>query len=210
MKTKIKAVVFDMDGVLIDAREWHYDALNKALKLFGAEISKQDHLSNYDGLPTLKKLKMLSDQGKIPVGLHNFINELKQEYTLQMVYTNCKPSFQHQYALAKLSKMGYKLAVCSNSVRNTIQVMMEKSDLLKYLEFYLSNQDVVLSKPNPEIYINAIHKLSIKPSECLVIEDNKNGIEAAHSAGAFVLEVASPNEVSLQRILDKIFEIENA
>ena len=53
----IKAVLFDMDGVLIDARDWHYEALNKALAIFGMEINRYDHLVTYDGLPTKKKLE---------------------------------------------------------------------------------------------------------------------------------------------------------
>ncbi|HCF3308648.1 TPA: HAD hydrolase-like protein, partial [Pseudomonas aeruginosa] len=54
----IKAVIFDMDGVLIEAKDWHYDALNKALNLFGYNISRHDHLTSYDGLPTSRKLEM--------------------------------------------------------------------------------------------------------------------------------------------------------
>jgi beta-phosphoglucomutase len=52
----IKAVVFDMDGVLIEAKDWHYEALNRALKLFGYEISRYEHLTTFDGLPTRRKL----------------------------------------------------------------------------------------------------------------------------------------------------------
>ena len=57
---QIKAVLFDMDGVLIDAKEWHYEALNRALALFGMPISRFEHLTTFDGLPTRKKLEMLS------------------------------------------------------------------------------------------------------------------------------------------------------
>ena len=60
MRNEIKAIVFDMDGVLIEAKDWHYEALNRALRLFGYEISRYDHLVTYDGLPTSKKLEMLS------------------------------------------------------------------------------------------------------------------------------------------------------
>ena len=56
---EIKAIIFDMDGVLIEAKDWHYEALNRALSLFGMEISRYDHLVTYDGLPTTKKLEML-------------------------------------------------------------------------------------------------------------------------------------------------------
>ena len=77
---KIKAVIFDMDGVLIDAKDWHYEALNRALELFGYTISRYDHLVTYDGLPTRKKLEMLTKERDLPKELHSFINEMKQQF----------------------------------------------------------------------------------------------------------------------------------
>ena len=68
MRNKIKAVLFDMDGVLIDAKDWHYEALNKALKLFGIEINRYDHLTTFDGLPTKVKLDLLSKRFYLPEG----------------------------------------------------------------------------------------------------------------------------------------------
>lgn len=206
----IKAVIFDMDGVLIDAREWHFEALNNALKHFGVEISKYEHLITFDGLPTKKKLEMLSLESRMPRGLHNFINDLKQDYTMEIVHQSCKPIFQHQYALAKLKAEGYKIAVCSNSVRNSIDVMMQKAGLNEYLDFFLSNQDVVNGKPDPEIYTRAIDKLGLIPSECLVVEDNENGIKAALASGAHLLRVGSPDDVNLHKIINRIKEIDNA
>ena len=79
---KPKAVLFDMDGVLIDAREWHYDALNRALSLFGHDIDRYSHLTAYDGLPTRKKLEMLSIDKGLPRGLHKFINSMKLSFGL--------------------------------------------------------------------------------------------------------------------------------
>lgn len=207
---KIKAVIFDMDGVLIDAREWHYDSLNAALRIFGTEISRYDHLVTFDGLPTKKKLEMLSIEGGLPRGLHDFINELKQQYTLEIVYAKCKPTFQHQYALSKLKAEGYLLAVCSNSVRKSIEIMMEKSGLAQYLDFFLSNQDVEKGKPDPEIYTKAIERMGLQPSECLIVEDNDNGIKAAIASGAHLLKVENPDDVHYFNILTKIEEIENA
>ncbi len=90
---KIKAILFDMDGVLIDAKEWHYEALNKALSLFGMEISRYDQLVTYDGLPTKKKLQMLSRERGLPESLHGFLNALKQKYTQEMIFTKCHPEF---------------------------------------------------------------------------------------------------------------------
>lgn len=197
---KIKAIVFDMDGVLIDAKEWHYEALNKALGLFGYEISKHDHLATYDGLPTMVKLRMLSEEKGVPVGLHSFISEMKQIYTVERIFNDCKPVFAHEYALARLKKEGYLLAVASNSMRETVQLMMEKSNLIQYLNFYLSNQDVKKTKPDPEIYQLAVEKLRLQPDECLVVEDNQNGILAAQRAGVAVMQVKTTFDVNYENI----------
>lgn len=198
--SQIKAIIFDMDGVLVDAKDWHYHALNKALSLFGMPISRQDHLCTYDGLPTRKKLEILSAERGLPQKLHPFISELKQKYTLEIVFSECKPVFYHHYALAHLKKSGYKIAVCSNSIRKTVEIMMEKSGLDDYLDFFLSNEDVENPKPHPEIYQKAIQQLGLKPTECLIIEDNINGIKAARASGAHIMEVASVDDVNLENI----------
>ncbi|CAI1852832.1 HAD family phosphatase [Serratia fonticola] len=203
----IKAVIFDMDGVLIDAKEWHFHSLNDALNVFGMEISRHDHLVTYDGLPTKKKLEMLSLESGLPQSLHGFINEMKQQFTMEIIHASCKPVFYHQYALSKLKTEGYKLAVASNSVKNTVKTMMEKSQLLQYLEFYLSNEDVVKGKPDPEIYNKAIHNLGLKSEECLIVEDNFNGIKAAKASGAHVLEVERVEDVNYSNIMNAIKNI---
>ena len=193
-----------MDGVLIEAKDWHYEALNRALELFGFNISRYDHLVTYDGLPTKKKLKMLSSERGLPVGLHEFINDMKQQYTMEIVYAECKPVFHHEYALSKLKNAGYKMAVCSNSIRNTVEVMMDKAALSEYFEFLISNQDVTNGKPDPEMYIKAIEKMGLKPTECMIVEDNENGIKAAKASGAWVMEVDTVEDVNHQNIMKHI------
>jgi beta-phosphoglucomutase-like phosphatase (HAD superfamily) len=207
---KIKAIIFDMDGVLIEAKDWHYEALNRSLGLFGYSISRYDHLVTYDGLPTKRKLEMLTLERGLPKGLHGFINEMKQIYTMEMVYTRCKPLFYHEYALSHLKKLGFNLALASNSIRQTVEMMMGKSNLAQYFEFMLSNQDVKKAKPDPEIYTTAISRLGLSPGECLVIEDNQNGILAAKGSGAHVMVVKSVTDVNLNNILDNIRMIEGS
>lgn len=205
---KIKAILFDMDGVLIEAKEWHYNALNKALDLFGMPISKFDHLTTLDGLPTMKKLEYLSIERGLPVQLHGFINEMKQKYTLEIVHTHCNPLFVHQYALSNLKKGGYKLAVCSNSVRNSVETMISRATLDEYLDLMMSNEDVSVGKPDPEMYIEAIKHFGLEPDECLIIEDNENGIKAAKASGGNLLVVKEVSEVNLTNIMRRIEEIE--
>ena len=201
---KIKAILFDMDGVLIDAKDWHYEALNRALNLAKIEISKIDHLNIYDGLPTQKKLDILSEKQGLDKSLHPTIQKLKQQYTVELIHTKCKPTTYHLNALKKLKKEGYKMAVCSNSVRETINIMMEKSRLENFFEFYISNQDVKQGKPHPEMYHKAIKKLKLTPKECLIIEDSEKGIEAAMASGAYVMKIDTINEVNYENIWKNI------
>jgi len=206
---KIKAILFDMDGVLIEAKDWHYEALNRALKLFGMPISRFDHLTSFDGLPTLRKLELLTLERGLPRELHAFINEMKQKYTMEIVHAQCKPMFTHEYALSNLKDKGYKLAVCSNSVRNTVETMMQRSALSGYLDFMISNEDVSKGKPDPEMYLRSMEHLVVKPSECLIIEDNENGIKAARASGGHLLVAKDVKEVNLNNILMRISEIES-
>lgn len=204
----IKAILFDMDGVLIDAKEWHYIALNRALELFGFTIEREAHLTTYDGLPTKKKLEMLADVHGLPRKLIPFINQMKQIYTLEIVYSNCKPKFNHQYALSNLKREGYKIAVCSNAVRQSVETMLHLAALDPYLDFLLSNQDVKKAKPDPEIYQTAIARLGLKPEECLIVEDNENGIRAAEASGGHVLKVGTVDDVTYENIMARIREVE--
>ncbi len=200
----IRAVIFDMDGVLIEAKEWHYESLNKALALFGLEISRHEHISTFDGLPTKTKLKMLSLDRGLPQSLHSFINEMKQQYTMQIVHSLCKPRFNHEYALSRLRNEGYNMAVCSNSIRDSVEVMMRKAALIDYLDFFLSNEDVKNPKPDPEIYNTAIKRFALEPSECMIVEDNENGIKAAKDSGAHVMIVSDVSEVNYENIKEHI------
>lgn len=206
---KIKAIFFDMDGVLIEAKDWHYESLNKALGLFGLNISRYDHLITFDGLPTRKKLEMLSIDRGLPAELHEFINDLKQRYTQEIVQQKCRPMFIHERALSHLHSLGYKMAVCSNSVRESVELMMEKSSLSKYLELMVSNEDVSKGKPSPEMYNKAIKFFGLSPKECLILEDNPNGIEAAEKSGAHLMIINEVYDVNIEAILKRISEIEN-
>jgi HAD superfamily hydrolase (TIGR01509 family) len=196
----IKAILFDMDGVLIDARDWHYEALNRALALFGMEIARDAHLATFDGLPTRRKLDILTKTRSFPLKLHEFVNALKQSYTTEIAHARCHPVFQHRFALSELKRDGFRLAVCSNSIRQTVALLMRLSALEQYIELQLSNEDVGRAKPDPEIYVKAISKFGIQPAEALILEDNEHGIQAARASGAHVLLVGSPDDVTYARI----------
>jgi len=203
----IKAVMFDLDGVLVEAKDWHYECLNEALRLFGCDISYKDHLTKFDGIPTKEKLKILNKENNFPLELQSIVYKLKQVYTQEYFSSRCFPDFSQQYLMQRLKSKNIKIAVASNSIRATVSKAMENLDLLNFIEFSLSNEDVTKGKPDPEIYTKAIKMLQLKPSECLIVEDNFNGIKAALASGANLLEVEKVEDVNYVNVLKRIEEI---
>ncbi len=195
--SNIKAVLFDLDGVLVDAREWHYDALNKALEVFGYGINREEHDSFYNGLPTFKKLEKLSAEKGLPVSLHQLIYDLKQQHTKRSLYGNTRPSFEKQLMLKRLKGAGLKLAVCSNSIKETVDVMLQNALLKDYFDLLLSNQDVANNKPHPEVYLKAMQHFGVQPHETVIVEDAPHGVDAARASGANVIVVDNANDVNL-------------
>lgn len=200
----IKAVVFDMDGVLIDAREWHYLALNQVLQPLGIAISENDHLEKYDGLSTKVKLQMLSSDLGLPVELHAIINKVKQDRTLRLANQFCYPNFRHQILLSRLRAENVKIGLVTNSIRQTTMFMLERANVLNFLEVVVTNEDVKNAKPDPEGYLLCCEKLQLKPEQVLVVEDGSYGIEAAKRAGCKVLKVDSPDDVSLELLSELV------
>lgn len=200
----IKAVIFDMDGVLVDARQWHFKALNDALSLFGFAISDSEHEVSYDGLPTKVKLEKLSETKGLPRGLHQLISEIKQENTALQAMLHCRPIFTVQKVLADLHRDGYQLAVASNSIKASIDLFLKRSAIYDFFEVILSNEDVRNSKPHPDMYLKAMELLNVTPLETLIIEDSPIGLESARRAGAHTFHVASPQFVTSESIYQKI------
>jgi beta-phosphoglucomutase len=196
-----KAVIFDMDGVLIDAREWHYEALNLALSPFGFEISLMDHTDRFNGMSTKDKLKILTSEFGLPTKLHEVISDVKQDRTLRIAAAKCFPIVQHQILLSRLKLNGIKVGLVTNSIKLTTEFMIQYAGLEKYIDVLITNEDVKRNKPDPEGYELACKLLNVSTHESLVIEDGEYGIQAATSAGCKVLKVDNPQQVSLELLL---------
>jgi HAD superfamily hydrolase (TIGR01509 family) len=203
----IKFVIFDLDGVLVEAKEIHYEALNEALGEQYA-ISWDEHLSRYDGLKTSQKLEMLTIDKGLPINLYEEIWLKKQELTMDKL-KNLSVSQQLINCMSSLSKDGYKLAVCSNSIRKTVLSVLSKLGIIEYFDLILANEDVKNSKPHPEIYWKAISSMGYLPEETLIVEDSPPGLLAAHRSKSHVLRVNNTSEVNIEKIKNKIFKLNN-
>jgi len=199
----IKLIIFDLDGVLVEAKNIHFDALNEALGSYA--ISWDEHLSIYDGLKTVQKLKMLSNQKGLPEELHSEIWNKKQKLTVQKL-KELHPCDKLQSIMANLSNK-YKIAVCSNSIRKTCLTVLSKLGIMEYMDLVISNEDVQNSKPHPEMYWKAISKMSCLPEETLIVEDSPYGLLAAARSKSHILRVKNTNAVTLNNIEKKLTEI---
>lgn len=198
-----KAIIFDLDGVLVNMPSGHHEAFNKALSLFGVRIEEDEHIRIFNGLPTRKKIEMLEEQGRLPPGLKEFINAVKQKHTKELIPKHCIPDYSKIILLEYLKNRGYKLACCSNSLKETLHLMLTSAQLFDFFDFVVGNDEVKNPKPHPEIYTSTFKKLGVKPHEVLIIEDAPPGIASAKASGAKVIEVRGPEDVNLS-LFEKI------
>ena len=201
----IKLIIFDLDGVLVDAKELHYQALNTALSSVDPKyiINRDEHLSTYDGLNTTKKLQMLTDRKGLPADKHNIIWKNKQDATLDII-CNYERDERICGVLKLLRDDGYTLCVASNSIRETVKMMLIRKGFLEYIDFFYSNQDVKHPKPNAEIYLKCMIKAGVSPRETLIIEDSHIGRKAAQDSGAFLCPVVDSKDVKYSKITDHL------
>jgi HAD superfamily hydrolase (TIGR01509 family) len=201
----IKLIIFDLDGVLVEAKEIHYETLNTALYEIDPKfiITKNEHLSTYDGLKTSQKLNMLSKIKGLPESKHSEVWKRKQELTLHEI-SKIKENEKLIQLFKELKNNNYLSACCSNSIRRSVLIMLSKVGLIEYFDLILSNEDVKNSKPHPEIYWKAISMMGVLPDETLIIEDSPPGLLAADRSGASVLRVNSPNDLDINKIFSKL------
>ena len=206
-----KLVIFDLDGVLIDSRELHYDALNEALRKVGQEyvISREEHLSTYDGLNTTRKLELLSEQKGLDRKYFNQIWQDKQNATFELI-RKLPSNNTAKYIIDELKKKGWKVAVASNSIRETIRIALDTIGILGVVDYIVSNEDVKRTKPFPEMYWKCMTALNTLPKNTIIIEDSHIGRQGAIDSGAILYPVENANDLNGIKFMDKISEFEKA
>jgi len=205
-----KLVIFDLDGVLIDSRELHYDALNDALAKIGQEfvITREEHLSTYDGLNTTRKLEMLSERKGLDRKYFNKIWEDKQIATFDLLRKLPK-NHTARYLIAQLKMKGWKIAVASNSIRETVRIALDTIGILGEIDYIVSNQDVRFAKPFPEMYWRCMIGLNALPKNTIIIEDSHIGRQGAIDSGAILYPVENASDLNALKFMQRVEEFEN-
>jgi beta-phosphoglucomutase-like phosphatase (HAD superfamily)/dTDP-glucose pyrophosphorylase len=204
-----KLVIFDLDGTLINSRDLHYEALNDALAQVGSQytISKEEHLSTFDGLNTTKKLKMLSERKGLPTDMHDFVWREKQNSTFKLI-RQLNKDYIFIGMFMKIKERGFKIAVASNSIRETIKLALLSTGLLEYVDYVVSNEDVKRTKPFPEMYWQCMTALDVLPKNTIIVEDSHIGRQGALDSGGHLLAVE--DEVDARNSWERILKIMNS
>jgi len=204
----IKAILFDLDGVLVDACDWHYISLNRALhEVVGFCIDREEHLSTYNGLPTKVKLKMLD----LTEEQSNKVWQLKQNYTIETIREKSMVQVEKIKLFMSLHSDKVKIVCVTNSIRETADEMLKQTGQFEFFDFVVTNEDVKNNKPYPDCYNFAVNKLDALPSECIIVEDSPKGLEAAMSSvvpNCNIWKVNNSKEVTLKnyrRFVDENF-----
>jgi HAD superfamily hydrolase (TIGR01509 family) len=198
----MKLIIFDLDGVLIDSRDIHFDVLNKALSQLDSKyiISKKEHLTKYDGLSTRQKLVKLTKDKNLPESMYDIIWNNKQILTFneldKVVTVNDKLISIFSY----LKMNGFVIAIASNSIRKTIDIVINNSGISEFVDLIVSNEDVSYPKPNPQIYLTVMQKFGISPHETYIFEDSYIGRQSAFKSGATVCPVNNSTELTIDYV----------
>jgi beta-phosphoglucomutase-like phosphatase (HAD superfamily)/dTDP-glucose pyrophosphorylase len=199
-------IIFDLDGVLIDSRELHYFALNSALETIAGKqfmISKDEHLSTYDGLPTKKKLEMLTVNHGLDRKLHSVVAEMKQIITRKLIETWIE-DIDLIAIFSALQEKNYKIAVASNSVRETVKMILLQLGLMPYVNYYQSNEDVKRNKPYPEMYWNCMQACNAIPSTTIIFEDSHIGRQGAVDSGARLVPIENCADLTFDKVMNNL------
>ncbi len=206
----IKAILFDLDGVLLNSRVLHYETFRYALLeiLPGRDLSWTEHESRFDGLSTKLKIQKLIESGEITEEQGEQLFAKKQALTQERLVQDVQPREGLKLLLQTLNNEGFRLFCCSNSIRRTLDTCLTRLGVLPLFEATYSNEDVKAPKPSPEIYQLAMKQCFLNPHECLIVEDSAVGKAAAYASGAHVLEVEDAEDLTPSLLRSTLYALD--
>jgi HAD superfamily hydrolase (TIGR01509 family) len=200
-----KLIVFDLDGVLVDSKEIHFNSLNDSLRAIDSRyiISINDQVNIYEGLPTKEKLNLISEKLGLDKKLHKNIWELKQKNTIEQ-FKLLPVDYELIGYMELIKENKINIAVASNSILSTIEICLDKLGIKHFIDYIVSNEDVDNPKPHPEMYWKAMSHFGCVPEETVIFEDSIVGKIAAKDSKANLIEVIDRKDLSIDKIKDAI------
>ena len=191
----LKAVIFDMDGVIIDSEPTHLKLEIESYKKLGIEVTEDEHHS-FVGSTSRFMWEVLKNKFKLNQTLEELIENERGIYFKYLNSNECDINLIDgvKELIENLHDNGVKLAIASSSPLNVIEVIANKFQIGKYFEVFVTGDYVKRSKPEPDIFLFAAEKMGVSPENCMVIEDSNNGVRAAKKAGMKCVGINSDAE----------------
>lgn len=208
---KIKAVLFDMDGLMVDSEPLHYQAFNTVLKKYGKHLTEEENKERYIGLSDADEAYDMVVRFNLPISAEELVGE-KRDIFRQLLKNQLIAQPGLFELLTELKKNGYKIAIASSSRLEIIETIINGLKVTSLIDDYVSAEEVENGKPAPDVYLLAAKKLGVNPKECLVLEDAPKGVQAGKAAGMKVFAIPS-NETKSQdftqagKVLNSLSEV---
>jgi HAD superfamily hydrolase (TIGR01509 family) len=184
---RMKAVIFDMDGVLVDSEPLHLIAFQEFFKRFEISYTADDN-KDFLGRKDTVIAEILKERFKLPMSPAAIV-EAKEEILSRLLLEGAQPRPGVHSTLGTLTELTVPMAVASSATMPTIELVTRTLNIRKHFANLTSGDEVMHGKPSPDVYLLAAKRLGVAPENCLVVEDTINGIKAAKSAGMFCVAI---------------------
>lgn len=189
----IRAVIFDMDGVLVDSEPVYFEIERYLFGHFNANVSKEQH-QGFVGTSIENMWEKIIKDNNLKEGKEVIVDYHKKFVIKHMETLNeLSPTKNVREFLENLKRKGIKIGLASSSTKQLIDIILDKLNIRDFFQIIVSGDEVEESKPNPEIFMRAAEFLNVPPHECVVIEDSSNGVRAAKAAGMNCIGFLNPN-----------------
>ena len=207
----MKAVIFDLDGVIIDSEPVYYAVDKTLLREWGHEVA-DEFLDRYVGATDAAMWQELKDLFHLDLTLAEILKKKKEYNRIFLDRADLQPIDGIRELLADLRQSGRIIGLASSSPKSFIECMLTKLDLRGYFQVLVSGDEVACSKPAPDIFLLAAHKLGVLPADCLVVEDSQAGVRAAKSAGMSCVGYQNPHSghqdlSAADRLVSSLYDI---
>ena len=196
-----KAVIFDMDGVLIDSEPVHYEIEKLIFDLLGIQVSDAIHRT-YMGASNDFMYSDLKSRFNLSTSVQELIqfdDDYRSSYLINLKHVDINPGVLD--LLTELKTAGIKLAVATSSSPEIASVLLNRCEIASFFDSVITTSVAGKSKPAPDVYLLAAHRLGVLPKDCIVFEDSPNGLSAAKNAGMYCIVIQNDNQFDNQLTL---------
>lgn len=201
----IKAVIFDMNGVIIDDEDIHEIAFKSALDKYNAHFNHEDYLKIFGGRTDEEGIEVLAKKlGRNDIPTDKVTQEKQKQYF--NLFPQNKKTFKGVVGLVKSLSKQYKLALTTSATKKEANMILKEFNLTDYFPTVITSNDITRGKPDPQPYLLTAEKLNLNPSDCIVIEDSGNGVLSAKAAGMKCIGVTTTHPKKAVEMADKVVE----